>query len=86
MVTTGARLLMLTDYLEKNWVTSYGGRGGTYPVRATRRSPIPKKDLSGIIAKGPMLLTVLMVSLQTAAKRNTFPRGSFLPLLSLVGI
>ena len=26
-----------TDYLEKNWVTSYGGRGGTYDAEGTRR-------------------------------------------------
>jgi YVTN family beta-propeller protein len=25
-----------TDYLEKNWPTSYGGRGGTYPGEGTR--------------------------------------------------
>ncbi len=25
-----------TDYLEKNWVTSYGGRGGTYDGEGTR--------------------------------------------------
>ncbi len=25
-----------TDYLEKNWVTSYGGRGGTYPGEGQR--------------------------------------------------
>jgi hypothetical protein len=25
------------DYLEKNWVTSYGGRGGTYDAEGTRR-------------------------------------------------
>ncbi len=25
-----------TDYLEKNWVTSYGGRGGTYPGEGKR--------------------------------------------------
>ncbi len=25
-----------TDYLEKNWVTSYGGRGGTYDAEGTR--------------------------------------------------
>ncbi|MBS1510140.1 MAG: bifunctional YncE family protein/alkaline phosphatase family protein [Bacteroidetes bacterium] len=26
-----------TDYLEKNWVTSYGGRGGGYDAEGTRR-------------------------------------------------
>ncbi|MGC4100164.1 bifunctional YncE family protein/alkaline phosphatase family protein [Ferruginibacter sp.] len=26
-----------TDYLEKNWVTSYGGRGGTYDAEGTRK-------------------------------------------------
>ncbi len=27
-----------TDYLEKNWVTSYGGRGGSYPGEAERET------------------------------------------------
>lgn len=26
-----------TDYLEKNWVSSYGGRGGTYDAEGTRK-------------------------------------------------
>ncbi|MEO6731668.1 MAG: bifunctional YncE family protein/alkaline phosphatase family protein [Ferruginibacter sp.] len=32
-----------TDYLEKNWVTSYGGRGGTYPGEGKRAVANPKK-------------------------------------------
>ncbi len=32
-----------TDYLEKNWVTSYGGRGGTYPGEGNRAIANPKK-------------------------------------------
>ncbi len=32
-----------TDYLEKNWVTSYGGRGGTYPGEGRRDIANPKK-------------------------------------------
>ncbi|RXK61704.1 hypothetical protein ESA94_01430 [Lacibacter luteus] len=32
-----------TDYLEKNWVTSYGGRGGTYPGEGNRAVANPKK-------------------------------------------
>jgi hypothetical protein len=32
-----------TDYLEKNWVTSYGGRGGTYPGEGKREVANPKK-------------------------------------------
>jgi YVTN family beta-propeller protein len=32
-----------TDYLEKNWVTSYGGRGGTYPGEGRREIANPKK-------------------------------------------
>ena len=31
-----------TDYLEKNWVTSYGGRGGTYDAEGTREIANPK--------------------------------------------
>ncbi|MGI8636901.1 MAG: bifunctional YncE family protein/alkaline phosphatase family protein, partial [Segetibacter sp.] len=31
-----------TDYLEKNWVTSYGGRGGTYPGEGKREIANPK--------------------------------------------
>ena len=31
------------DYLEKNWVTSYGGRGGTYDAEGTRRIANNKK-------------------------------------------
>lgn len=32
-----------TDFLEKNWVTSYGGRGGTYPGEGKRDVANPKK-------------------------------------------
>lgn len=32
-----------TDFLEKNWVTSYGGRGGTYPGEGKRAIANPKK-------------------------------------------
>jgi len=32
-----------TDYLEKNWVTSYGGRGGTYPGEGQSETANPKK-------------------------------------------
>lgn len=31
------------DYLEKNWVVSYGGRGGTYDAEGTRAIANPKK-------------------------------------------
>jgi YVTN family beta-propeller protein len=31
-----------TDYLEKNWVTSYGGRGGTYDAEGTRAIANPR--------------------------------------------
>ncbi|MFZ4771806.1 MAG: beta-propeller fold lactonase family protein, partial [Ferruginibacter sp.] len=31
-----------TDFLEKNWVTSYGGRGGTYPGEGKRLAAKPK--------------------------------------------
>ena len=31
-----------TDFLEKNWVTSYGGRGGTYPGEGKRDVANPK--------------------------------------------
>lgn len=32
-----------TDFLEKNWPTSYGGRGGTYPGEGQREVANPKK-------------------------------------------
>ncbi len=32
------------DYLEKNWVTSYGGRGGTYDAEGTRKIADNKGD------------------------------------------
>lgn len=32
-----------TDYLEKNWVTSYGGRGGNYPGEAKQEIANPGK-------------------------------------------
>ncbi len=32
-----------TDFLEKNWVTSYGGRGGTYPGEGKREVANPKR-------------------------------------------
>ncbi len=31
-----------TDYLEKNWVTSYGGRGGSYDAEGNRKIANPK--------------------------------------------
>ena len=31
-----------TDYIEKNWVTSYGGRGGTYPGEGQKKIADPK--------------------------------------------
>jgi hypothetical protein len=30
------------DYVEKNWVTSYGGRGGTYDYEGSRKIAYPK--------------------------------------------
>jgi YVTN family beta-propeller protein len=33
-----------TDYLEKNWVTSYGGRGGSYDAEGTRNVANNKGD------------------------------------------
>lgn len=33
-----------TDYLEKNWVTSYGGRGGEYDAEGTRKIANNKGD------------------------------------------
>ncbi|NII27638.1 bifunctional YncE family protein/alkaline phosphatase family protein [Pseudoflavitalea sp. X16] len=32
-----------TDFLEKNWPTSYGGRGGTYPGEGKREAANPKR-------------------------------------------
>jgi hypothetical protein len=32
-----------TDYLEKNWVTSYGGRGGSYPGEGKKEIANPKR-------------------------------------------
>ncbi|MDB5246370.1 MAG: beta-propeller repeat protein [Segetibacter sp.] len=34
---------MATDYLEKNWVTSYGARGGSYPGEGKREIANPKR-------------------------------------------
>jgi len=33
-----------TDYLEKNWITSYGGRGGNYDAEGTRKIANNKGD------------------------------------------
>ncbi len=33
-----------TDYLEKNWITSYGGRGGAYDAEGTRKIANNKGD------------------------------------------
>jgi hypothetical protein len=30
------------DYVEKNWITSYGGRGGTYDFEGSRKIAFPK--------------------------------------------
>ena len=40
-----------TDYLEKNWVTSYGGRGGTYSGEGQREIANPKKGFIWDYAK-----------------------------------
>ena len=40
-----------TDYLEKTWPTSYGGRGGDYPGEGQGKLQIIKTDSSGIIVK-----------------------------------
>ncbi|RYY19382.1 MAG: hypothetical protein EOO04_22130 [Chitinophagaceae bacterium] len=40
-----------TDYLEKNWVTSYGGRGGTYPGEGQSETANPKKGFIWDYAK-----------------------------------
>ena len=45
-----------TDYLEKTWPTSYGGRGGA-PGEAKREIAIRVKDLSGITVNGQVLPT-----------------------------
>jgi YVTN family beta-propeller protein len=39
------------DYLEKNWVTSYGGRGGNYDAEGTRRIANNKKGFIWDYAK-----------------------------------
>jgi len=40
-----------TDYLEKNWVTSYGGRGGNYPGEGKMEIANPKKGFIWDYAK-----------------------------------
>jgi YVTN family beta-propeller protein len=40
-----------TDYLEKNWVTSYGGRGGNYDAEGTRKIANGKKGFIWDYAK-----------------------------------
>jgi YVTN family beta-propeller protein len=40
-----------TDYLEKNWVTSYGGRGGTYPGEGKKEIANPGKGFIWDYAK-----------------------------------
>jgi YVTN family beta-propeller protein len=40
-----------TDYLEKNWVTSYGSRGGTYPGEGQKEVANPKKGFIWDYAK-----------------------------------
>jgi len=40
-----------TDYLEKNWPTSYGGRGGTYPGEGNRQIANNKSFLWDICAR-----------------------------------
>ena len=52
-----------TDYLEKNWPTSYGGRGGTYPRKETGRLQIIRTDFFGIIVSDRASVIVLMANL-----------------------
>jgi len=40
---------MLRNYLEKNWPTFYGGRGGEYPGEGSIKLLIIKMDSSGTI-------------------------------------
>ena len=37
------------DYNEKTWVTSYGGRGGTYDYEGQKKLPLRKVDFYGIM-------------------------------------
>ena len=56
-----------TDYLEKNWVTSYGGRGGEYDAEGTRNIANNKGDfIWGACKKAGV--TELMVSLPMITK------------------
>ena len=53
-----------TDYLEKNWVTSYGGRGGNYDGRRTREIANNKDGFIWDYCKRAGLVIALMVNLQ----------------------
>ena len=52
-----------TDYLEKNWPTSYGGRGGSYAGEGAREIANNKNGFSGIIASAMVSLIGPMVNL-----------------------
>lgn len=52
-----------TDYLEKNWPTSYGGRGGSYRGKGQGQLQITKMVFSGISASALGSLIVLTENL-----------------------
>ena len=59
-----------TDFLEKNWPTSYGGRGGGYDGEGTRKIANNKGVLSGIIVKKPVYHSEHMVNLLMIIKQT----------------
>lgn len=59
-----------TDFVEKTWPTSYGGRGGNYDFEGTRKVAIHATDLFGIIASVRAYATAPMANLRIMVKRG----------------
>jgi hypothetical protein len=57
-----------TDFIEKTWPTSYGGRGGNYDSEGERKVGDPRDGSSGIIANAQAFPTALTASLPAMAR------------------
>ena len=75
-----------TDFLEKNWPTSYGGRGGDYNGEGTRAIANNKNGLSGINAKEIGLPIELMANLLMTTRQTFLFWKIIFVLISPAGI
>ena len=74
-----------TDFLEKNWPTNYGGRGGDYNGEGTRKIANNKGGFIWDHCKKAGVNSEHMVNLSMIIKQNSRAGRKFLPLLYKLG-